>query len=148
MDPLSSFRRPSHAVSAPPTLNAQGEEYAAFATKDRTARLRVRCAFEPSHALAYHCLLDVVYDDTTWTNFSLVFTFGVVLVRGEHLAPVVSAIEMGSADFIQEFDSARWRRPDARNATIITTIQVRMQGESAAPDALAENNQAAHRHVR
>ena len=140
MDPLSQFRKQPNPAIATPAIAGEAEPYVAFATKDRAARLRVRCTNEPSHAPVYNCLLDVVCDDTTWTNFSLVFTFGVVLVRGENLAPVVLAIELGAADFIQEFDESRWQRPTDRNATVITAIQVMMQGDKADPEGLAGNN--------
>lgn len=126
-DPLAQFRKKPVVVSStPPAAMATAEAYAAFGAKDRTERLRIRRAMAPTRSPSYNYLLDVLYDGSFGTNFSLLYTFMVVLVRGRNLQAVVSALEAGTADFIQEFDSDRWTRPDA-NAPFIESIEVVVQ---------------------
>jgi hypothetical protein len=50
-----------------------------------------------------------------------------VLVRGKNLQPVIAALEMTTADFIQEFDPDRWQRPKDAKAPIIESIEVVVQ---------------------
>jgi len=102
-DPLSHFRKTPAAPSGGGPA-APKEEYVAFGAKDRVARLRIRRATGPTRSPIYRYLLDVVYDGSYGTNFVLVYTFLMVLVRGQNLQAVVSAIENGMGDFIQEYD--------------------------------------------
>jgi len=123
-DPLAQYRRPSALGSAkapPPTV----EEYTAFGTKDRVARLRIRSRMEPVHSPGYNLLLDVVYDGEFGTNIVLAYTVLHVMVRGRNLQKLVYAIENGMADFIQEFDPDRWEKPTDANAPIIESIEIR-----------------------
>jgi hypothetical protein len=47
-----------------------------------------------------------------------------VLVRGRNLQPVVTALESGMADFIQEFDRKKWSMPKDDKAPFIESIEV------------------------
>ena len=69
-DPLAQFRKtptaPPAGVVVPPSGGAvppkETEEYAAFGTKDKVLRLKIRSAMAPVHSVAYNILLDVTYD--------------------------------------------------------------------------------------
>lgn len=145
-DPLAPFRK-----KTPPSPTSDGgaknptEEYAAFGAKDRVTRLRIRRAMAPTRSPGYTYLLDVVYDGAYGTNFVLVYTFLMVLVRGRNLQPVIAALETGMADFIQEFDGDRWQKPAESAAPLIDSIEVVVQ-ESNATVAEAEkrNQQIGH----
>lgn len=129
-DPLAQYRRkpiaPSGPSSGPPT---GADDYVAFDAKDKLDRVRIRRAMAPTRSPGYAYLLDVVYDGPYGTNFVLVFTFMVVLVRGRNLQPVVAALEGGMADFIQEFDADRWKVPTDPKAPFIESIEVIVKEE-------------------
>jgi len=131
-DPLAQFRkRPGGSMTAPPT----GEEgYAAFGAKDKVERLKIRRASAPTRSPGYAYLLDLAYDGTFGTNFVLVYTFMMVMVRGRNLQPIIMALETGTADFIQEFDPDRWDKPKDDKMPFIESIEVvvKENGEGAA----------------
>jgi hypothetical protein len=130
-DPLSAFRKTPKGEMAPPT---GPEEYAAFGTKDHVQRLRIRSAAAPINSPGYNILLNVV-SDAQGTNFILVYTILMVLVRGRNLEKVVFAIENGMADFIQEFDAAKWQKPKDATAAFIESIEVKViEGGSPVKD--------------
>jgi hypothetical protein len=126
-DPLAQFRKtptaPPAGVVAPPKGT---EEYAAFGTKDKVLRLKIRSAMAPVHSVPYNILLDVVYDGVYGLNFVLNYSILLVLVRGRNLQKIVFAIENGMADFIQEFDPDRWAKPTDENAAIIESIEIKV----------------------
>ena len=112
-DPLAQYRRKPSATAAgttgatgqtPPPKGPDG--YVAFDTKDRVARLKIFKKNYPTHTPGYHYLLDVVYSGQNVTQIVLVFTFLMVFIKGKNLQPIVSALELGTADFIREFDPA------------------------------------------
>jgi hypothetical protein len=130
-DPLAQFRRkpPVAAGTAagttgqtPPPKGPDG--YAAFDTKDRVARLKIFKKNHPTHTPGYHYLLDVVYSGQNVTQIVLVFTFLMVFIKGKNLQPIVSALELGTADFIREFDPVKWPKPDDLQAPLIEEIKV------------------------
>lgn len=134
-DPLAQFRKtPPVPVGgiAPPK---ETEAYAAFGTKDKVLRLKIRSAMAPVHAIGYNILLDVVSDGAFGTNFVLNYSILVVLVRGSNLQKMVFAIENGMADFIQEFDPDRWAKPTDETAAIIDTIEVKVVQDSSPASA-------------
>jgi hypothetical protein len=47
-----------------------------------------------------------------------------VKVRGTNLLPIVTALELGTADYIQEFDAERWAKPKDPKAPLIESIEV------------------------
>jgi hypothetical protein len=65
----------------------------------------------------------VVYSGQNVTQIVLVFTFLMVFIKGKNLQPIVSALELGTADFIREFDPATWPKPDDAQATVIENIK-------------------------
>jgi hypothetical protein len=100
-------------------------EYVAFGVRDKVHRLRIRSLTAPVNSPGYNILLNVVYDGEQGTNFMLVYTVLMVLVRGKNLQKLVFAIENGHADYIQQFDPAKWQKPAEADAVIIDSIEVR-----------------------
>jgi hypothetical protein len=125
-DPLAQYRRTTLAAGNGTLPPSGGDEYAAFGTKDKVHRLRIRSAAELTHSPGYNLLLDVVYDGQKGTHFMLVYTVLMVLVQGRNLQKVIYAIENGMADHIQEFDAARWQRPADEAAPVIESIEIKV----------------------
>lgn len=122
-DPLAAHRKKPLTTE---TKEPQG--YVAFDAKDKVTRLQIRCAMQPTHAPGYGYLMNVMYDGPYGTNFVLVFHFMSVLVRGKNLQPVISALETGAAEFIQEFDETLWEQPKDEKTPVITSIQILPNG--------------------
>ena len=137
-DPLAEFRKTPPAPRGGPIPPKGTDEYVAFGTKDKVNRLRIRSVMAPVNAPGYHILLNVVYDGEYGTNFVLLYTVLMVLVRGKNLQKVVFAIENGQADFIQEFDPDKWQKPTDANAAIIESIEIKII-EAGSSIAGAEN---------
>ncbi|HEV2695905.1 MAG TPA: hypothetical protein VG347_23650 [Verrucomicrobiae bacterium] len=132
-DPLAQYRKspqiPPVGTSIPPagTMPPKGsEEYVAFVTKDKVNRLRIHSAMAPTHSPSYNILLDIVYDGQYGTNFVLLYTVMMVLVRGKNLQKMVFAIENGMADGIFEFDPDRWEKPKDASAAFIESIEIKV----------------------
>ncbi len=126
-DPLAQYRRKPAGMSvateqAPPPKGPDG--YIAFDTKDRVGRLKIFKKNYPTHTPGYHYLLDVVYSGHNVSHIVLVFTFLMVFIRGKNMQPIVSALELGTADFIREFDPDKWPKPDDSQAAVIESIKV------------------------
>lgn len=141
VDPLAAFRKGTPAApGAPAGSGGTKEEYIAFGAKDRVTRLRIRRAMAPTRSPGYIYLRDVAYDGMYGTNFALDFTFILVLVRGRNLQTLVTALENGMADFIQEFDADKWRKPSDANATVIDSIEI-VTPEAGGPKAAPGGDQ-------
>ena len=123
-DPLAQFRKSPAAPAGAIISPKEADEYVAFGTKDRVNRLRIHSALSPTHAPSYSILLNVISDVQHGTNFMLVYTVLMVLVRGKNLQKMVFAIENGMSDYIQEFDSDRWQRPKDADAALIESIEI------------------------
>ncbi|MBI3867418.1 MAG: hypothetical protein HY299_02720 [Verrucomicrobia bacterium] len=123
-DPLAQFRKKQPTREQSPPTDQGPEDYLAFGTKDRVERLRVRRAAAPTRSPGYAYLLDISYDGPFGTNFVLAYTFLMVLVRGKNLQQVVTALELGTCDFIQEYDPDRWAKPSDATAAFIESIEV------------------------
>jgi hypothetical protein len=133
-DPLAQYRKTpaSMASSALPPQETEG--YEAFAAKDNVSRLRIRSKAVPINSVGYNILLNVIYD-VEGTHFILVFTILIVLVRGRNLQKVIFAIENGQADFLQEYDSRKWQKPNDATAPLIESIEIKKaEGGNAAPE--------------
>jgi len=127
-DPLAHYRKTPLASAAAGTAPPKAPDaYVAFDAKDKVDRLKIKRANDPTRAPGYAYLLDVVYDGTFGTNFVLVYTFLMVMVRGRNLQTVIMALEMGTADFIQEFDPDRWDKPTDEKTPFIESIEVVVQ---------------------
>lgn len=123
-DLLAPYRKtPTTPVGrAVPT---DSDEYTAFGVRSGGAhRLRIRSLAAPVNSPGYNILLNVVYDGEG-TNFMLVYTVLMVLVKGRNLQKLTFAIENGHADYIQQFDPAKWQKPAAADAAVIDSIEVR-----------------------
>ena len=124
-DPLAPYRKTpvqSNGGAVPPTGE---EEYAAFGTKDRVRRMRIRSVTAPVNAPGYNILLNVVADGQDGSNFILVYSVLLVLVRGRNLQKMVFAIENEMADYIQEFDPDKWQKPTDATAPLIESIEIK-----------------------
>lgn len=133
-DPLAKFRKDTAGV--PPMLQPSqtgDDDYVAFGAKDRVERLKIKRAKYPTHAPGYAYLLDIIYDGNSGTDFVLVYTILGVKVTGRNLQPVIMALLAGTADYIQEFDKSKWRKPDA-SAPVIDSIEIVVQ-DNAQPAA-------------
>jgi len=125
-DPLAQFRKTPtvpNGGAMPPT---GADEYAAFGTKDKVHRLRIRSNTPLVHSPGYNLLLDVVSDGQHGTSFVLVYTVLLVMVKGANLQKMVFAIESGLADYIQEFDPERWQKPTDAAAPFIESIEIQV----------------------
>jgi hypothetical protein len=124
-DPLAPFRKTPlkpNDGEVPPTV----QEYAAYGTKDRVRRLRIRSLAAPVNAPGYNILLNVIYDGEQGTHFLLVFSVLMVSVQGRNLEKLVHAIESEAADYIQEFDPDKWQKPTDASAAIIESIEIKI----------------------
>lgn len=126
-DPLEQYRKKPLEKTGASTPARPTNAYLAFATKDKVERLKIRRANDPTRSPGYNYLLDVVYDEDYGTNFVLIYTFMLVLVRGRNLQGVVNALQMNTADFIQEFDVERWEKPKDESTPVIESIEVVVQ---------------------
>jgi hypothetical protein len=143
-DPLAAYRK-QPLIGGEPQKNSDVKEgYMAFTAKDKVDRLRIRRANGPTRSPGYNYLLDVVYDGDYGTNFVLVYTFIMVLVKGENLRNVVFALEGGTADFIQEFDSERWKKPADKTAPFIESIEVIVQDSGASVSGAEQGGETRH----
>ena len=97
-------------------------------------RLKIKRANSPTHAPGYAYLLDIIYDGNFGTDFVLVYTILGVKVTGRNLQPVIMALLAGTADFIQEFDRAKWPKPLDAKTPVIESIEVVVQ-DTAQPAA-------------
>ena len=87
-----------------PEAPADDRAYKAFDTRERTDRIELRRATEPSRFPAYSYLIDMSYDHHLQSAFTLFYSFGMVVeVTGEGLWPVVHAIHFGMCERITEF---------------------------------------------
>ena len=147
-DILAQFRKTPSGASLSATPPKDTDEYVAFGTKDKVSRLRIRSAGDLTNAPGYNVLLNVVYDGRQGTHFMLVYTVLMVLVRGRNLQRLVFAIENGMADYIQEFDAARWQKPADASAPFIESIEVKVVekgSEASEVEAARESSQQLQR---
>ncbi len=141
-DPLAQYRKRPPGATTTGTVEPEG--YVAFGAKDRVERLKIYRTMAPTRSPGYVYLLDVVYDGSFGTNFVLVYTFLMVLVRGKNLQSVVMALETGTADFIQEFDPERWAKPKDEKAAIIDSIEVVVQESGPSISETEKGGQTLH----
>jgi hypothetical protein len=127
-DPLAPYRRKPLVTEPTITGPKEPEGYIAVGGKDRVERLRIRRVMAPTRSPRYLHLQDMAYDGNFGTNFALMFEFMIVLVRGKNLQGVLTAIESGTADFIQQYDPDLWPKP-ADDAPFIESIEVIIPGD-------------------
>ena len=132
-DTFSQFRKTTASTPSESAFSG-ADEYCAFLAKDRVERLKIKRANSPTHAPGYAYLLDIIYDGNFGTDFVLVYTILGVKVTGRNLQPVIMALLAGTADYIQEFDRAKWPKPLDAKAPVIESIEVVVQ-DTAQPAA-------------
>jgi hypothetical protein len=125
-DPLAQYRKkPSGTTPAETPPPKAPLEYMAFDAKDNVDRLSIRQANTQSRTPGYAYLLDITHDGPFGTNFVLYYSFMlVVMVEGKNLQPVIMALQMGTAEFIQEYDADRWPMPKDSKAPFIESIKI------------------------
>jgi hypothetical protein len=126
-DLVARYSKSPAGKSAQTTPPKGSDEYVAFETKDKLLCLTILRATDPARSPIYALKMDVAYDDSHYTNFVICYTYMLVLVRGRNLKPIVDALKMNTADFIQEFDAKRWAKPKDDTAPFISSIEVVMQ---------------------
>ncbi len=136
-DLLAKFRRPVEAAQTP-ALNKEAETYAAFGGKDRVERLQIRRVLDPVRAPRYMHLYDMAFDGHYGLNFTLFYEHMVVMVRGKNLQGLVSALQLGTVDFIQEYHSELWDKP-ADDAPIIESIKIAVEGDASGSEKPGES---------
>lgn len=149
-DPLAQYRKKPSGVVAEPTPPKGPDEYLAFDAKDKVDRLLIRSANAQARSPGYGYLLDIAHDGPYGTNFVLYYSFMMtVLVSGRNLQPVVMALQMGTAEFIQEFDSDKWPKPKDEKAPFIESIEfvVEQGGPPVAGNGKSGNEKAQGRNL-
>ncbi len=142
-DPLAQYRKKPPGTVAEPHSPKGPDEYVAFDAKDKVDRLLIRSAKEQARSPGYGYLLDIAHDGPYGTNFVLYYSFMLtVLVEGRNLQPVIMALQMGTAEFIQEYDSDKWPndiycRAVASSVTMATSRNSRRMASSGLNPVLA-----------
>ena len=77
--------------------------YVSHEVREHPPRLHICCATQPSHYPAYSSLLNIIFDHNFERAFTLVYSFMLVEVTGNHLGAVVHAINYGNCERIIEF---------------------------------------------
>ena len=82
------------------------------------------------HDPSYSYLMDVVYDGLKGREVALIFTTFVAKLRGRNLQELVKHLHFRKLDWVQEFDPARWAKPED-TAALIEQIEIYTQEEAA-----------------
>ena len=104
-------------------LRPADRTYKAFDTREHPADMHILCAMLPSNFPAYSSLLNIIFDHNFERAFTLVYSFMLVEVTGNHLGAVVHAISYRTCERIREFHSKFYDRP-APDQPIIESIKV------------------------
>jgi hypothetical protein len=113
---------PERAPSNVPPARAE-RVYAAYDVREHTQRLHIHCAAQPSRFPAYSCLLDIIYDHDFDKTFTLVYSFMMVEVTGNHIGAIVDAISAGNCERIQEYHRKLYDPADP-GAPVIDSITI------------------------
>jgi hypothetical protein len=138
-DPLSRFTSkflakppPVKASTPPPALVVNHEPegrkaYEAFDVKDRVEGIAIRRRKGAlSHAVMYHCIHSIAFDDDDWSSLHITVSGMVIEIHGRNLRPVAEAIRLRCCDFVQEYRPDRFILPEPvdHNAPFIESISV------------------------
>ena len=108
------------------------EPYEAFkAVNRRQLRLHIRPVGSPGERMTYGYLHRIVDDEGRNEQLAFVFLFAVVIVRGRNLYPVADAVAEERAEWVQQYDPARWPMP-AEDKPLIESIVVHTAREQMA----------------
>lgn len=97
--------------------------YVAHEVRENPRRLHICCATQPSHYPAYSSLLNIIHDHNFDKAFTLVYSFMLVEVTGNHLGAIVHAINYGNCERIYEYHSKIYDRP-APNEAVIESVTI------------------------
>ena len=97
--------------------------YVAHEVREHPARLHICCATQPSHYPAYSSLLNIIHDHNFDKAFTLVYSFMLVEVTGNHLGAIVHAINYGNCERITEYHAKLYDRP-AANDPVIESVRI------------------------
>ncbi len=115
------------ARTAAPTDNVvqlrPDRAYVAHEVREHPQRLHICCAAQPSHYPAYSSLLNIIHDHNFDKAFTLVYSFMLVEVTGNHLGAIVHAISYGNCERINEYHAKLYDRP-AANDPIIESVTI------------------------
>jgi len=92
--------------------------YVAFEVREHPPRLHLCCATQPSHYPAYSSLLNIIHDHNFDKAFTLVYSFMLVEVTGNHLGAIVHAINYGNCERINEYHAKLYDQPAATEPII------------------------------
>ena len=92
--------------------------YVAYEVREHPQRLHICCATQPSHYPAYSSLLNIIHDHNFDKAFTLVYSFMLVEVTGNHLGAIVHAINYGNCERINEYHPKLYDRPAATESII------------------------------
>jgi hypothetical protein len=124
-DPLAPYRKKPVVAPTASAAAKDPEEYVAFDAKDHVERLIIMRTWDHTRSPKYHDLMDITYDGPHGYNFILWFSFMMMVeVEGKNLQPVIKALQLGTAEFIREFDPDKWPKPKDEKAPIIESIKV------------------------
>ena len=125
-DPLAPYRRKPTTPAEPPKEPAG---YVAFGGKARVERLKIHFAKERTHAPSYFHLQNLSYDGQHGTSCVWMFDFMCVLIRGKNLQGLVTALALGTVDFVQEFNPDLWPKPDDKSP-LVESIEIMQPDEN------------------
>jgi len=97
--------------------------YVAHEVREHPPRLHICCATQPSHYPAYSSLLNIIHDHNFDKAFTLVYSFMLVEVTGNHLGAIVHALSYGNCERMNEYHSKLYDRP-AANDPIIESVTI------------------------
>lgn len=97
--------------------------YVAHEVREHPQRLHICCAAQPSHYPAYSSLLNIIHDHNFDKAFTLVYSFMMVEVTGNHLGAIVHAISYGNCERINEYHAKMYDAP-AADAPIVESVTI------------------------
>jgi hypothetical protein len=97
--------------------------YVAYEVREHAQRLHIHCAAQPSRYPAYSSLLDIIHDHDFDKAFTLIYSFMMVEVTGNHLGAIVQAISLGNCERIHEYHRKLYDSPGP-NQPIIESITI------------------------
>jgi hypothetical protein len=97
--------------------------YVSHEVREHPPRLHISCATQPSHYPAYSSLLNIIHDHNFDKAFTLVYSFMLVEITGNHLGAIVHAINYGNCERINEYHAKLYDRPGA-NDPIIESVTI------------------------
>lgn len=95
----------------------EGDAYLAYRPGSKVRRLMVLQHRRLHRAPGYQYLVEVMWEEDG-TRIGLVFSHATVLIRGRNLGDLARQLAMEKVQFIQEFNSQKWKKPTAHEPII------------------------------